>query len=199
MPKQIAVALVVCIGLIAALMVITYLLLPKADNYYVKEMHRARIAEVESDIGMTCTDLYNDAMSFANREVALALEVGLRGGNWVSSFDDQQSARILDIAEDLRSCDIVSDGVVYLGLGWPDFRSMRELYSKLSIYLRAYSVDSAGDCEDGLPALDEILPLYRRLTDPEKKDRASASENDSEPTKRGVTPLIRYVVKEVPK
>lgn len=162
--RYFSIALVVGGGFGAGAILVLIFIVPKIGDYQVAEMHSDRIASEEKEIGMTCVNLYEQTMEFSNIEISRSIDVGLDDGDWVAVFNVEQREYIADSAEHIFYCQLLSHHANELGIEWPSFKKLFELYSALNTFTTSYSgkAPSAGSLKP--EAFEKVMSLYRNVT-----------------------------------
>ncbi len=141
------------------------------DSDYFAELYEETVKETEGRIGKPCTDVYREAIEFAENDIAKIIEHGTSGGDWVAVITPIQKEFIEFNDDWLMDCELARSSAAELGEIWPEFTGLHRLYSSLSTFSTSYSSLPATSIGLNPQAFEDVNYYYRNVTNSSKRTR----------------------------
>lgn len=153
------------VGLFIALIYV----LPIFQEFDENQFYRSELKEIENEIGMSCSDLYTNALAFAEKDIGNIINSGMNGDDWVAMVTPDQKSFIDATEKKINSCNRIVGNAEKIGLDLPI--TDRKAFNLLSLYsaLRSFTTrygDTPASARDLKPqALDHLMFEYQNLKD----------------------------------
>ena len=153
------------VGFLLALIYI----LPLFQKHDLQKFHKNEIARIENEISISCIDLYNNALTFAEKDIGNIINSGMKGDDWVAMISSDQKSFIDSTEKKILKCNTVQASAEKLGLNWPVNQRkafhLHLVYSSLKTFTTRYG-DKPASSQDLRPhALEQLMFEYQNLKD----------------------------------